>query len=220
MNFLRQFVREERLQRFEEILKDRTSYITLVIEDVYQPQNASAVMRTCECLGIQNLHIIEQNNKYVLNKDVVVGASKWVRVLKHRKNSNNTQTCYQRLREEGYRIIATTPNDNGHTPETLPLDQKIAIVLGTEGDGLSETAKKEADGFLQIPMYGFTESYNISVAAAIISYQLIHRLRNEKMDWRLNEDEKNEVMIRWMKNELKRSDLIESEFYTRHGGKK
>lgn len=220
IEFLSQFITSDRLQRFEEVLSNRTRHITMVIEDIYQPQNASAVVRTSECLGLQDIHIIEQNNVYELNKDVVVGASKWIRMHKHKKNPNNTRTCYERLRAAGYKIYATTPNINGYTPDTLPLDEKVAIVLGNEGEGLSATAIEEADGCIQIPMYGFTESYNISVAASIIAYELVQRLRASEIEWQLNEDEKNEIRLRWMKKVLRRVELFESEFYTRRRGKK
>ncbi|HAA00877.1 MAG TPA: rRNA methyltransferase [Flavobacteriales bacterium] len=220
IEFLSQFITSDRLQRFEEVLSNRTRHITMVIEDIYQPQNASAVVRTSECLGLQDIHIIEQNNVYELNKDVVVGASKWIRMHKHKKNPNNTRTCYERLRAAGYKIYATTPNINGYTPDTLPLDEKVAIVLGNEGEGLSATAIEEADGCIQIPMYGFTESYNISVAASIIAYELVQRLHASEIEWQLNEDEKNEIRLRWMKKVLRRVELFESEFYTRRGGKK
>lgn len=220
VEYLSQFITEKRMQRFEEVLRNRTRHLTIVLEDIYQAQNASAVVRTCECLGIQYVHIIEQNNVYTLNKDVVVGASKWIRVHKHKKNENNTRTCYERLRAQGYRIFATTPNKNGYTPEDLPIDQKVAIVLGNEAEGLTNTAITEADGCIQIPMYGFTESYNISVAASIIAYQLVQRLHQSSVQWQLDEEEKNEIRLRWMKKVIKRVDLLETEFYTKRGGKK
>ena len=220
LNYISNFISGNKLRRFEEVLKNRTFYLTAVLEDIYQPQNASAVIRSCELLGIQHIHIIEKENEYTLNPDVVVGSNKWLRLFKHKKNENNTLTCFSRLRAKGYKIVATTPNREGYTPETLPLDQKTAILFGTEKDGLSSDAIENADMYLKIPSYGFTESYNISNSAAIILYTLKQRLIAENHNWQLSREEQNEIKLQWMKNVVKRIDLYETEFCTNVGGKK
>lgn len=219
LEYLRQFVTDAKWQRFNEVLQNRTKHLTLVIEDIYQPQNASAVIRTAECLGIQELHIIEDKQLYVLNKDIVVGSSQWVRMRKHKKSENNTALCYARLREEGYKIYATTPHKDQFTPDNIPLQDKMAIVFGNEADGLSEYAMKNADGFLCIPMYGFTESYNISVAASIAAHRVIQRLHESDVNWKLSKKDHDEILLQWMKKSIRTFDLLRSEFFTKHGGK-
>ncbi len=218
--FLSQFISEHKLSRFEEVLQYRTRYLTVVLEDIFQPQNASAVLRTNECLGIQDTHIIEDKNRYALNPDVVVGSSKWIRLYKYRKAENNTLDCLQKLKAQGYRIVATSPHRDNYTPDTLPLDQKTALLFGTEGDGLSDTALAQADAFVKIPMFGFTESYNISVSAAIVLSTLVRRMHEGNYAWQLHEEEQDELRLQWMKKVVKRYDLLEAEFYTKHSGKK
>lgn len=218
---MEQFISENKAERFTEVLDHRTRYLTVVLENIYQAQNASAVIRTAECLGVQDVHIIDQFNNYNLNPDVVVGSSKWVDVKKYRrKEQDNTANCFSELKSRGYKVIATSPHEDDFFPETLPLDQPVAIVFGNEKEGISDYTKKNADGFLRIPMHGFTESYNISVSAAISLYTLTQRIRSEIKEWKLSDEEKDVIRYKWMKKVIKRFDLLETEFYTNHRGKK
>jgi tRNA (guanosine-2'-O-)-methyltransferase len=191
---------------------NRTRHITIVLEDIYQPHNASAVLRTCDLTGIQDVHIIENNNQYDVNPDVAMGASKWLNLVKYNQNEHNTLHAYKMLREQGYRIVASTPHKDDQDIEHIPLDGKMAIVFGTELNGLSNVAIENADEFLKIPMFGFTESYNISVSAALILYTLTRRLRNTSNKWQLSEQEKSEILLEWSRRSIKRSDIIENEF--------
>ncbi len=195
LGHLQKMISEERWQKFQYILSQRTHYITVVLEDIFQPHNASAVIRTCELMGIQDLHIIENRNPYEVNRDIVVGSDKWINIHKYNRHDQNTLQCFKQLRNKGYRIVATSPHKNDVLITELPLDQKTALVLGNEGDGLSETAIKNADAFVKIPMYGFTESYNISVSAAICLYELTDRLRKETNDWQLTNEEKEILLL-------------------------
>ena len=185
------------------ILNERTRYITVVLEDIYQSQNASAVLRTCDCFGIQDLHIIENNNEYKINPDVTLGSDKWLTLKQYRDNSDNSMAAITELKNNGYRIVATTPEQK-HTPmEDFDLAKgKIALCFGTELTGLSDTIKKIADEFISIPMYGFTESFNISVSVAIILHHLSYRLRNSSIQWKLNENDSLEVKLNWLKKGL------------------
>jgi tRNA (guanosine-2'-O-)-methyltransferase len=158
LDYLETMITEQRKEKFGEILRNRTRFITIVLEDIFQPHNASAVLRTCDCFGIQDVHIIENRNRYEVNPDVALGSSKWLTLHKYNKAENNTAECLSRLKEEGYRIIATTPHKDDFTPQTLPIGSKFALVFGTELEGLTETAISMADGFVRIPMFGFTES--------------------------------------------------------------
>ncbi|MBW6479520.1 MAG: RNA methyltransferase [Bacteroidales bacterium] len=192
---LQQMISEDRWQKFHDIISQRTRYITVILEDIFQPHNASAVIRTCELMGIQDLHIIENRNPYLVNRDIVVGSDKWINIHKHNRHDQNTLSCFRQLKNKGFRIVATTPHKSDVLITELPVDQKIALVLGNEGHGLSETALKNADTFVKIPMYGFTESFNISVSAAICLYELTARLRNETSGWQLSSEEKDLLLL-------------------------
>jgi tRNA (guanosine-2'-O-)-methyltransferase len=193
---LQEIIQTDRWQKFEQVLNQRTRYLTIVLEDIFQNHNASAVLRTCECMGIQDLHVIENLNEYTINPDIVVGSNKWICIHKHnKKKRDNTLGCYKALKAQGYRIVATSPHEDGYLLDELPLDQKTALVFGNEGKGLTETAMKHADAFVKIPMYGFTESYNISVSAAICMHELGPRLRNSTYPWQLSEDEYKDLLL-------------------------
>ena len=209
---LSQFITENKRQKIEDALQNRTYYLTVVLEDIYQPHNASAVVRTCDCFGIQKIHVIENKNLYKVNPDVTLGSSKWVDIVHHNKSSNNTRSCLEELKNSGYRIIATTPHKNDTNLEDLLLDQKTALIFGTEKEGLSQDALDMADGFVKIPMFGFTESLNISVCAAISIHHLSMKLRNTGKPWQLTEEEKNIVRLNWIRGIINRSDLLEKDF--------
>ncbi|MEZ5195283.1 MAG: RNA methyltransferase [Bacteroidales bacterium] len=212
LEYLMEFVSDNKKQLFEKIIEYRTRHITVVLEDIFQPHNASAVLRSCDCFGIQDVHIIENNYNYEVNPDVALGSSKWLSLYKYSNKDNNTLSTFENLRKKGYKIVATTPHKNDCLLEDLKLDQKTALVFGTELEGLSETAIKHADAFVKIPMYGFTESFNISVSAAIILQNLTERLRNSDILWELSNHEKTEVKLSWVRNVIKRVDLIEKKF--------
>jgi tRNA (guanosine-2'-O-)-methyltransferase len=211
-SFLCSFISENKIKKFEENILQRTRHLTVVLEDIFQPHNASAVLRTCDCFGIQDVHIIENNNKYEVNPDVALGSSKWLSLFKHSGSADNTANCLRQLKDSGYRIIATTPHKEDYTPETLPLDQKTALVFGTEMEGLTSQALELADGFVRIPMYGFTESLNISVSAALLVRSLAERLRNSPFSWQLSPEESLDIRIGWARKVVKKADLLEKEF--------
>jgi tRNA (guanosine-2'-O-)-methyltransferase len=190
--------------------------MTIVLEDIYQSHNASAVLRTCDCFGIQDVHIVENSNRYQVNPDVALGASKWLTLVKYNRGEHNTAECLSHLKTDGYRIICTSPHEEGHTPETLPLDGKFALVFGTELAGLSPAAMEMADGFIRIPMVGFTESLNISVSAAILMNRLSSRLRASEFDWALPVTERTTVLLDWATNTIKRPELIIDDFLAHH----
>jgi tRNA (guanosine-2'-O-)-methyltransferase len=214
INHLGQFVTEERMKLFEKVLEQRTSYITLVLEDIFQPQNASAVLRTCDCFGVQHIHIIENRNEFTVDREVAMGASKWLSLHKYNQNEQNSLEAIKTLKMKGYRIVATSPHINDQLlPEFDLTKGKVAIVFGSELPGISETIMEEADEFIKIPMYGFTESFNISVSAAIVLYQLSQKLRNQpEINWKLSEKERNEIKLAWLRATIKRSSLLEKKF--------
>ena len=214
IQFLSGFVTPERLSLFNKILSLRTNYLTVVLEDLYQTQNTSAVVRTADCFGIQNVHVIENKHAFEVNPDVVRGASNWVSVIRHNGTTMNTPEALRKLRQDGYRIVVATPHDHDVDLENFDLEKgKAAIVFGCERPGLTEWAMKEADEYMKIPMVGFTESLNVSVAVAVTLHHLTHQLRNHtNIDWHLSENEKQEILLDWLRTSIKRVDLLEAKF--------
>ncbi|MGC9375815.1 MAG: TrmH family RNA methyltransferase [Bacteroidales bacterium] len=214
--YLEQFITTERLELFYKLLNQRTRYITVVLEDIYQSQNASAVLRTADCFGIQDVHIIENKNEYQINPDVALGASKWLNLVKYNKQENNTLEAISHLRQKGYRIVATTPHTQDVNLENFDLTQgKTALFFGTELRGLSNEMIDNADEFLKIPMFGFTESFNISVSAAIILHHLTTSLRKSEINWQLSDNEKEEILLEWLKKTIKKSSLLIDDFLSK-----
>jgi tRNA (guanosine-2'-O-)-methyltransferase len=214
-NHLEKFITEERKALFHRNIEQRTPYITVVLEDIFQPQNASAVLRTCDCFGIQHVNIIENQHEYTLNPDVVLGSDKWLSINYYNKNSNNTKEALTEIKKQGYRIIATSPHSKRNVNlEDFDLKKgKIALLFGTELHGLSKEAFDLADEYLKIPMYGFTESFNISVSAAIILHHLSHQLRNSDIKWQFSQNEKDEILTMWLKKSIKASEQIVKKYY-------
>ena len=208
MEYLLDFVTPERMQRFEEILKYRTRYFTVAIEDVFQVHNTSAVIRSCDIFGIQDAHVIEERFGKRLDKNIAMGAQKWVDV--HRYKS--TSQCIEALRKSGYRIVATTPHDPTCDLFDLDIDQPSAFFFGTEREGLSPEVLEQADERLRIPMYGFTESLNISVSAAIILQHMTTRLRASDIQWELEPDEIFEKKLDWMKKSIRSIESVLERF--------
>lgn len=209
--FLATFITEHKIELIETVLAQRTKFITVVLEDIYQPHNASAVVRTADCFGIQDVNVIEGRNKYDPNPQVLQGSAKWVDIIKHEGAGNNTAACFTKLKEQGFRIVGTTPHREGISLPDFEIDQPIALVFGTEETGLSDFAMEHVDDFLRIPMYGFTESYNLSVSAAICLYQMTTRLYNSDIDWQLSEETKTNLRLAWYKKIVRRSESLINE---------
>ena len=208
LNYLEDFITPNRKERFLEVLQNRTKHFTVAVEDLFQLHNTSAVMRSCEVFGIQELHVVEQKYGKTIDKEIAMGAEKWVDI--HRFNSN--QDCIDNLKARGYQIIATTPHENDCLLEDFDITKPSALFFGTERLGLSDEVLQQADGFLKIPMVGFTESLNISVSAAIILQQLSSRLRHSDIDWKLTEAELLEKRIDWTRKSIKDIDYITKKY--------
>jgi len=207
------FITEKRLALFKQVIADRTRYITILLEDIYQSQNASAVLRSCDCTGVQDVHIVEEQNKYEINRDVALGSNQWLSLHCYKKGSDNISRGIKALKKKGYRIVATSSHKEGSTPETFDLEKgKAALLFGTELNGLTDRAMELADEYIQIPMVGFTESYNISVSAALTLYTLRKRLELSSLDWKIGEDEQTELLLDWLRTTIKLSEQIENKF--------
>jgi tRNA (guanosine-2'-O-)-methyltransferase len=217
LEFLSRFITDERKQRFEQVLAYRTRHITVMLEDIFQPHNASAVLRSCDLTGVQDIHIVENSYTYDINPDVVMGSTKWLDIHRYNELEFNTPSAIEYLKGRGYQIVATCPHRDDFLPETLPLDQPVALVFGTEKTGITDYVMEHADRFVRIPMYGFTESYNISVSAALLVYSLTQRLHGmTEVDWHLTEEEKDEVRLEWSRRTLNRIRQYERKFKELH----
>jgi tRNA (guanosine-2'-O-)-methyltransferase len=204
LEHLLSFLTERRKNLFEEVISKRTRHFTIATEDVYQMHNTSAVMRSCDVFGIQDLHVIEEKISKEIDREIAMGAQKWVNIHRH----HSTKECIDNLKEKGYQIIATTPHNNSTELKDFDILKKSAFFFGKEKEGLSDVVLDAADGYLKIPMYGFTESLNISVSAAIILQSVVTRLKDADVDWELSEQEKNEIKLDWAKKSVKSSIKI------------
>jgi tRNA (guanosine-2'-O-)-methyltransferase len=199
--------------KFDQVIQFRTRYLTIVLEDIFQPHNASAVLRSCDCFGIQDVHIIENSNKYQINPKVALGSSQWLNLFRYNSAEHNTRACLEHLKNTGYSIVAASPHEQGYTIDNLPLVQKTAIIFGTEMQGLTNEALVMSDDFVKISMYGFTESFNISVSVALCLYRLSEKLRSSEISWQLNPEDAIDVKLRWAKQVVKNAELIEKRFF-------
>jgi len=200
---LHKFLKPQRIERFEEVLANRTKHFTVAVENIFQSHNASAVMRTCDCFGVQDLHVIANHNEYELSKDVAMGAEKWVDMHSYYEKENNTQDCVDALKSQGFQIVATTPHTDDVLLPDFDVTKKSAFFFGTEISGLSDIVLDQADAFVRIPMYGFTESYNISVSAALVLHDVVNRLKKSEVDWALSEQDLMDKRIDWAVKSLK-----------------
>lgn len=213
--FMMNLLTDEKVNRFQEVVKYRTKHVTVVLEDIFQGHNTNAVLRSCDCFGIQDVHIIENRYEFEVVDDISMGSAKWLNLYRHRESENNTHTCLKNLKDQGYTIIGTSPHENNITLEKLDLSQKVAFVIGTEKEGLSNAALKECDGFLKIPMVGFTESLNLSVCAAIILQHVTHRLHESTISWQLSEEEETSLLIDWCFRVTGRKEML-LEYFREH----
>lgn len=216
IDFFSQYVTEQRKNQFHKVLKQRTRYITVVLEDIYQTHNASAVLRSCDCFGIQDVHIIESRNKFQLNKDIALGSGNWLTIYKYNQSEYNTLAAINQLKKQGYRVVATSPGAGSVELPDFDLSKgKVALLFGTEKDGLTKEVFRNVDECLKIPMFGFTGSFNISVSVAIILYQLTMKLRETEIICELSAKEMEEIELEWLRQSVKNSRLLEKEFYKR-----
>ncbi|MGC4039287.1 MAG: RNA methyltransferase [Flavobacterium sp.] len=208
--YLEGFLTDNRKERFMDVLQNRTNHFTIAVEDVYQFHNTSAVMRSCEVFGIQQINIVEQRFGKNIDKEIAMGAQKWVDINKFENISN----CIETLKNQGYQIIATTPHNDSCLLHEFDVTKKSALFFGTEKEGLSPEVMSKADGFLKIPMVGFTESLNISVSAAIIIQDITTRLRQSNINWKLSEEEILKKRLAWARNSIKDIKRIEARYYS------
>ena len=220
VSYLKRFIVKNRLDLFEEKIQYRTQHITVVLENIFQGRNISASIRSADCFGIQDIHIIENNNSFNDDVEVSIGAEKWVTTSRYNKKRNNTATAIQKLKSEGYEIIATTPHKNKYNLYDIDIGKrKTALIFGSEIKGCSTKALELADRKMTIPMFGFTESFNISVAVSLCLQHLTYKMRQSKINWTLDPENKEKVMLQWLRNSIKASKQIEDKYLSKNNNK-
>ncbi|WP_462317574.1 TrmH family RNA methyltransferase [Marinilabilia sp.] len=218
IEYLSQFLTPQRLSLFHRILSQRTNYITVVLEDVFHSHNTSAVLRSCDCFGVQDVHIIENRHEYDVNPEIALGASKWLTLHKYKNGKGDGSiSALKRLKDNNYRVLATIPDENAIPFGDIDVSEgPIALVFGGERTGVSKEVQSMADELITIPMVGFTESLNISVAAAILLQHFAGQARSYGNEWELKEHYRNAILLSWIRQSIKRVDLIEKEFFRKH----
>jgi tRNA (guanosine-2'-O-)-methyltransferase len=212
LNYLEGFLTDNRKNLFKQVLDKRTRHFAVVLEDIFQPHNASAVVRTADIFGVQDVHAIENKYTNKVSRHVAKGSQKWVTSKRYKSDGDNTKICLDNLREKGYQIIATSPHNDSCLLQDFDVTKKSAFVFGVEAEGVSNYVKEQADGFLKIPMVGFTESLNISVAAAIILQDVTTKLRDSDINWQLSQKEKDDLYFDWVKKTIKNVEKIEKHY--------
>jgi tRNA (guanosine-2'-O-)-methyltransferase len=210
----REILTPHKVELFKRIAEDRTRHISIALEDLFHEHNASAVIRSCDCFGIQDLYTIEDKNKYVLQRNIALGSGRWIDLHRFTNKETASSDCVDHLRAQGYKIVATSPHAHAYTAETLPLEAPVALFFGTERRGLSDEILSIADYHLAIPMYGFTESLNLSVSVAIVLQGLRNRLHQGSIDWKLSQEAQDALQIVWSTRILNGGEALEKQFRT------
>lgn len=209
LEHLETYLTDSRRAKFAKVLLQRTKHFTVATEDVYQLHNTSAVIRSCDVFGIQEVNIVEERNSKRIDREIAMGAQKWVDLNRF----NTVQDCLLDLKQKNYQIVATTPHTNDCDLQDFDISKKSCFFFGRETEGLSQEVLNQADCYLKIPMVGFTESLNISVSAAIILQHVTTKLKQSNMDWALTEAEQLEKRLDWCKKTIKSYDDIVKRFY-------
>tara|TARA_B110000881_G_C18560105_1_gene509257 strand:- start:62 stop:748 length:687 start_codon:yes stop_codon:yes gene_type:complete len=213
VQYLKEFVVDERRELFEEKIEQRTKHITVVLENIFQGRNISASIRSADCFGVQDVHVIENDNYFNDDREVSMGADKWIKTTRYNQENHNSAAAIKKLKEKGYQVIAVTPHNTDCDLYDIEItDQKIALIFGAEVRGCSEETLKLADKRMKIPMYGFTESFNISVSVSLCLQHLTYKMRNSVVNWRMTQEQKNETLLQWLRNSIKSSAQIEEKF--------
>lgn len=210
LEHLESYLTEHRKNRFDTVLPNRTKHFTVATEDVYQLHNTSAVMRSCDVFGIQEVNIVEEQNSKRIDREIAMGAQKWVDLNRYQ----SVRDCISDLKHKGYQIVATTPHTDDCELYDFDVTKKSCFFFGRETEGLSKAVLDSADCFLKIPMVGFTESLNISVSAAIILQHVTTKLRKSDINWQLTDDEMAEKRMDWCKKTIKSYEEITECFYS------
>jgi tRNA (guanosine-2'-O-)-methyltransferase len=214
ISHLKAFKLDARLRTFERVIEGRTNYFTVMLENIVHPHNASAVLRSCDCFGVQTVHLVDDVDNYAVNRKVAMGASKWLHLKRYSTFKNNSEMALNGLKDAGYRIVATTPHKEAPSLSHFDISQgPAAFVFGTEQTGISSVVESLADEFITIPMVGFTESLNLSVAVAVLLQSVTARLHLSNIDWPLSIEQKQKLYLEWLRKSIPHISLIEERFF-------
>lgn len=202
--YLKQFLTEERLQKIEHFAPESSDFILPVVEDVYQFRNAAAIVRSVEACGFHKVVALQEEYSFEPNLRVTKGADTWVEVEKLPRNMES----FQDIKNRGYKIVAVSLENNAKMLPEYEIKEPIALVFGTEMEGVSQEILDFADETLAIPMYGFTRSFNVSVAASICMYELKQKLIKSDIDYKLNEEKLLRKKILWAVNSIRSGQQI------------
>ena len=209
-----ELIPEVKGQLFEEIASKRTRYLTVLLEEIFQEHNASAVLRSCDCFGIQELHVVESKNQYKVQRDIARGAGRWVDLFNYNEGPAPLLDAVTKLKAQGYQIAALTP-DATLSIFDLPIDQPVARSFGTEWEGISYEIREIADYKVAIPMVGFTESFNVSVSVALTLQALRQRLIESDIDWKLSDEDQTDIKLKWCQRYMRNGDVVRRELEKR-----
>lgn len=166
---------ERRLAKLEFVLSHRQPDLTVVMENIHDPHNVSAMLRSCDAAGVWEAQLLYNKDAFPkIGKKSSASAGKWV----ERRKFKTVAECYAKLRSEGFQIYATRLGEQALSLYDVDLTKKVAIVFGNEHRGVSDEAAGEADGLIQIPMFGMIQSLNVSVACAIVLYEALRQRIN------------------------------------------
>ncbi|MGK0286028.1 MAG: tRNA (guanosine-2'-O-)-methyltransferase, partial [Salibacteraceae bacterium] len=217
--YMDSFLESPRRERLNGVLENRTTHFCVAMEDLFYERNSGAIIRTADGYGIQNVHVIEPKESFKSKVTNIIskGAEKWVTKTQHDDIKDGAKMCIAELRAQGYQIVATSPHTDGHTIHNFDISKKSAFFLGAEKTGISDIVMEEADDYISMPIYGFTESYNVSVANAILLHELVNRLRSSEVNWKLSDTERKELLLDWTMKSVVSSDFIAEQFIHEKG---
>lgn len=204
INHFSTFVTPERFEKIKQLVTQRTRLVTIALEEPHKTQNTGAIVRSCDAFGVQDMHAITGRNQLAVKNAIASGATKWLSVYQYQTSAQ----CMQNLKQKGYQLVATSPHATT-TLQEIPVDKPIALFFGTEKEGLSQEILSAVDSTVKIPMFGFTESFNVSVSVALCLYQITTMLRSSDINWQLSEREQEQLILDWLKASVERPDLIE-----------
>jgi tRNA (guanosine-2'-O-)-methyltransferase len=201
-------VTPKRLDRFQKVIAQRTRSVVPVLEGFSDPHNMSAVLRSADAFGLQELHVVETDQAFVASRNVAKGAERWLDVHKHKK----PEECIEGLKARGYKILVASMAGELR-PEAIRKRKRVALVFGNEHRGASEYMKTAADGTFAIPMVGFVESLNVSVATAIALYES----RGDR-EGDLEEADREQLLARFLMKSVQDAERVIREHLARVAG--
>lgn len=206
---LSQRLTPQRREKLEKVVGQRTQYVALGIENVNNPQNAAALLRTADAFGIQDVHIVESGVNYQVHPKITRGTHNWLTVTSHKVDqaTGGTQSVLDGLRANGYRIIATSVEPGSVPMEKLDVSSPFVLFFGNEHNGLSKELLEAADEHMHLPMQGFTESLNVSVCCGIAMHHLISKIKSHSLPWQLTADAQTDLLAVWARKSVPMADI-------------